>query len=265
MNKNNLSLNKNVKDSSTVQAVDRALMLLKLIGESKSPVLLKDLVTISGLNRTTVWRLIGSLENQSLIEKDPLTNGYRLGFLFYRLAKQNDPNTPLIQRARKTLEKLRDMIDETVILSVPKIDGIYAIDQLDPSHSVRLADYTNTATPIQYYYCTSNGKLLLSEFTEVELEHYLNKELTEEVTLTNKMKVQLIEELNWTRQNKVGISLEEYQENENAMSVPLFDKNQNLVAFITIGGPSFRLPKEELMKLKDFLLQAASEIEQDLI
>lgn len=265
MEKNNLSLNNKSKDSSTVQAVDRALMLLKLIGESKFPTPLKELVTVSGLNRTTVWRLIGSLENQGLIEKDPLTNGYRLGFLFYRLAKQNDPYASLISHSRKILEKLRDTIDETVILSVPKIDGIYAIDQLDPSHSVRLANYTNTVTPIEYYYCTSNGKLLLSEFSKQELEHYFETELAEEVALSSKAKSQLMEELHWTYQNKVGISLEEYQENENAMSAPLFDKNKNLVAFITIGGPSFRLPKEELIKLKAILLQAAREIEQELI
>ncbi|WP_107942344.1 IclR family transcriptional regulator [Metasolibacillus fluoroglycofenilyticus] len=262
MNTNTLSTNKNSRDGSTVQAVDRALMLLKLIGESKSPISLKDLVASCGLNRTTVWRLIGSLENEGLVEKDPMTNGYRLGFLFYRLAMQNNPYNSLIHRAKNTLEALRDAIDETVILSVPKMDGIYTINQLDPSQSVRLVDYTNTITPL--HHCTSNGKVLLSTFSENELEQYLSKELIAKTTHTITDKAQLIEQINWTRHNKVGLSIGEYGENENAMSAPIFDTHQNLVAFITIGGPGFRLTKEDLLNLKGTLLQAAKEIEQNL-
>ena len=261
METNKLITNKNGKDGTTVQAVDRALLLLKLIGENSSPISVKDLSLKSGLNRTTVWRLMGSLENEGFVEKDIATNSYQLGFTFYRLASQNNPYSSLIRRARSTLEALREKVGETVLLSVPKHNGILTIDQIDTNHSVRLVDYTNTVTP---FHCTSNGKVLLSLLSKKELEQFLEKELiaTSKYTITDPKLLQ--ENLEWVRSHHVGLSIGEFDENENAISVPIFDNRKSLVAFLTLGGPSFRLSKEDLLNLKDTILDAAKDIERQL-
>lgn len=262
MGNNKIIANKSGKESNSVQAVDRALSLLKLIGENGSPISVKDLSLKSGLNRTTVWRLIGSLENEGFVEKDIATNSYQLGYTIYQLASQNNPYNSLIRRARSTLEALKEKVGETVLLSVPKYNGILTIDQIDTDHSVRLVDYTNAVTPL---HCTSNGKVLLSLLSEKELDQFLEKELVSISKYTITDPKLLLEELRWVRSYKVGLSIGEYDENENAISAPIFDNKKNLIAFITLGGPSFRLSKEDLMNLRETILDAAKNMERLLM
>ncbi|MEG0449846.1 MAG: IclR family transcriptional regulator [Lysinibacillus sp.] len=257
-NNNQITAN---QTSTSVQSVERALMLLKLVGESSSPIAVKDLAVLADLNRTTAWRLIASLENQGFVERDPISKGYQLGYAIHQIASQNDPYSYLIRRARKTLEELKEEFDETVLLSIPKQDGILTIDQIDTDHSVRLVNYTHTVAPL---HCSSNGKILLSLLSDKDLNHFLEQTLPafSQYTITDPEKLRI--ELDKVRKEMVGTSIGEFDESENAISAPIFDKKQNVVAFITLGAPSFRLPKESLLLLRERMLAAAKAIEDQL-
>ncbi|WP_458355082.1 IclR family transcriptional regulator [Peribacillus frigoritolerans] len=249
------------KESSSVQAVERALLLLKFIGESPTPISVGDLAKKAGLNRTTAWRLIGTLEYQGFVEKDSVSKGYQLGYALYQLTSQHDQYGALIRRARRTLVELKEEVGETVLLSVPKHDGTLTIDQIDTDHSVRLVDYTNTTSPL---HCTSNGKILLSLLPKEELNIVLEQTLKPFSKYTITDPEELRKELERIQIQKVGTSIGEFDENENAISAPIFNKKKNLVAFITLGGPSFRLTEEALLQLKDRMLDAAKKIEEQL-
>lgn len=249
------------KENTSVQAVERALLLLKLIGESPSPISVSDLAKQAELNRTTTWRLIGSLKNQNFVENDPISNGYRLGFAVHQLISQNDPYGSLIRRARQTLEELKDELGETVLLSVPKHNGTLTIDQIDTDHSVRLVNYSNTISPL---HCTSNGKILLSLLPDKELDILLDQPLKLYSRYTITDPEELRKELEKIRVQKIGLTIGELDENENAISAPIFDKKKNLVAFITLGGPSFRVSRKSLLLVGDRMLEAAKKIEDQL-
>lgn len=258
---NNTQKSKVNKEGTSVQAVERALYLLKVIGEYSTPVSVSEIAKRTGLNRTTVWRLVGSLENQGFVEKDPISKGYQLGYAIYQLNSQNDPYGPLIRRARKTLEKLKEESGETVLLGVPKNNGILTIDQINPNHTIRLIDYSNTISPL---HCSSNGKIFLSLLPEEELRILLDQPLKQYSKNTITDPKQLRKELDTIRVQKVGICRGELDENENAISAPIFDSNKNLVAFITIGGPSFRFKENELLSMRERILEAAKDIEKQL-
>ncbi|MBA9025993.1 IclR family transcriptional regulator [Peribacillus huizhouensis] len=249
------------KEGSSVQAVERALLLLKLIGENPSPISVGDLAKQAELNRTTAWRLIGTLENQGFVEKDPFSKGYQLGYALHQITSKNDSYGYLIRRARNTLLKLKEEMGETVLLSVPKHDGTLTIDQIDTDHSVRLVDYTHTISPL---HCTSNGKILLSLLPQKELDILLEQPLEPLSKYSITDPEELRKELEKIRVQKVGLSIGELDENENAISAPIFNKKKDLVAFITLGGPSFRLTKEDLLLSSDRMLEAAKEIEEQI-
>jgi IclR family transcriptional regulator, KDG regulon repressor len=259
MKKNNELLNKekNKQENSSVQAVGRALSLLQLVAESENPISVGDLAEKSHMNRTTVWRLIGTLENYGYVERDHLTKGYQLGYAANRLAAQATNYGPLIRRARTSMEKLREESQETVLLSVPKHYGTLTIDQIDPAHSVRLVDYVNAYLPL---HCTSNGKLLLSLLPPEELDILLGQPLEKMTPLTITSRDELLDEIQMVRTRGVATAVGELDENENGISAPIFDKRKNLVAFISVCGPSFRFTKEKMAALTDRLIDAAQEI-----
>jgi len=114
MKNNNELQNKKItkQENSSVQAVGRALQLLQIVAESNHPIPIGDLTEKSNMNRTTVWRLIGTLENFGFVERDPLTKGYQLGYAANRLAAHAAKYDSLIRRARNSMEKLRDDTQE---------------------------------------------------------------------------------------------------------------------------------------------------------
>lgn len=263
MKKNNDLQNKEMKkhEIPSVQAVGRALLLLQTVAESDHSIPIAELVEMSGMNRTTVWRLISTLENFGYVERDPITKGYQLGYAANRLAAQATNYGSLIRRARASMKKLRDETQETVLLSVPKHNGTLTVDQIDPEHSIRLVDYVNVYLPL---HCTSNGKLLLSLLPPEELEILLVQPLEQITQYTINNRDQLLKEIEKVRTSGVAMSIGELDENENGISAPIFDQQKNLIAFISVCGPSFRLTKEKMVALTDRLIAAAQEITQYL-
>ncbi len=260
MKKNSETQNKEKtkQENSSVQAVGRALSLLQIVAESNNSISIGDLVEKSNMNRTTVWRLIGTLENYGFVERDPLTKGYQLGISANRLAAQaTNHYGSLIRRARNSMEKLRDETQETVLLSVPKHYGTLTVDQIDPVHSVRLVDYVNAHLPL---HCTSNGKLLLSLLPSEELDIILGQPLEKVTPFTITNPDQLLEEIQIVRRLGIATSVGELDENENGISAPIFDQQNNLIAFISVCGPSFRFTKEKMLALSDRIISATQEI-----
>ncbi|HZG71898.1 MAG TPA: IclR family transcriptional regulator, partial [Chondromyces sp.] len=163
----------------------------------------------------------------------------------------------LIRRARRSMEKLREETQETVLLSVPKHFGTLTVDQIDPEQSVRLVDYVNAYLPL---HCTSNGKLLLSLLPQEELDIVLAEPLEKVTPFTITDRNQLLEEIEMVRRQGIATAVGELDENENGISAPIFDQRKNLVAFISVCGPSFRFTKEKMLALSDRIISAAKEI-----
>ncbi len=246
------------QDLSSVQAVDRALLLLKIVADSENPISIGNLAEKSDMNRTTAWRLIGTLENHGFVERDPQTKGYQLGYAVNHLASKVTQYGSLVRRASKSMENLKEEFQETVLLSVPKQNGTLTIEQIDPENSVRLVvDYVNAFLPL---HCTSNGKILLSQLPPKELDIYLEKPLEKLTPYTITDREQLRKEINNVRERGFGTSICELDENENGISAPVYDKSQNLVAFISVCGPSFRFTKEKMLASVELLISTCQQV-----
>ena len=92
--------------SRTIQSVDRAAALLKAIADASRPPTVVELAETCGLNRSTAWRLLATLDAHGLIERDPVSQRYSLGYAFLRIAAGADVD-PLVRRARPVLVQER--------------------------------------------------------------------------------------------------------------------------------------------------------------
>ncbi|HEY1367159.1 MAG TPA: helix-turn-helix domain-containing protein, partial [Gaiellaceae bacterium] len=60
----------------TIQSVDRAAELLKAVADSSQPPTVLELAERCGLNRSTAWRLLATLDRHGLVERDPVSQRY---------------------------------------------------------------------------------------------------------------------------------------------------------------------------------------------
>jgi len=63
-----------------IQAVDRAIVLLKAVAASTTPPTVLELARRCGINRATAWRLLRTLEHHGLVDRDVVTQRYMVGY-----------------------------------------------------------------------------------------------------------------------------------------------------------------------------------------
>ncbi|KGX92813.1 hypothetical protein N781_15755 [Pontibacillus halophilus JSM 076056 = DSM 19796] len=255
-------MNQEDKNVKVVQSIDRALNLLQVISRQTEPVPVSDLAALTDLNRTTVWRILLTLEQRQFVEYDPISKGYQIGYGAMKLIQGKSVlYTSFIRLARPILNKLMETVNETVFLSVPIHFGTLTIDQVNPGHRIQVMYHQDETLPL---HCTSNGKIYLSQLSDRELELILKENLTAytEHTMTDadKLRTEILD----IRKNGYAFCLGELEEGENGVSVSINDVFGKCRGYLSVAGPEFRLTKEKMYEAIPALQQAADDIQHQL-
>src|SRR5947199_2042274 len=141
----------------TIQAVDRAAALLKAVADSRQPLTVVELAALTGLNRSTAWRLLATLDQHGLVERDPVSQRYTVGYAFLRIAVASE-HDPLARRARPVLERLALETGETANLALAKRFNLVYVDQVDPPQ-IMAPNWLGRPVPL---HATSSGKAFLA-------------------------------------------------------------------------------------------------------
>jgi DNA-binding IclR family transcriptional regulator len=154
-----------VNGAQRVQSVARAADLLKALGAAgAAEATLVELADRCGLNRSTAWRILATLEDSGLVERDPGTGRYAAGYALVALAAAAG-HEPLVRRAHPLLRALAEACAETASLAVPRNLQLVYVDQVQAPH-VMAANWLGRPTPL---HATSTGKALLAWLADDEL------------------------------------------------------------------------------------------------
>lgn len=240
------------------QAVIRAIRLLKTFAERQREWSLKELVDSSGLNKTTVFRLLSALESEGLLERSE-QNHYRLGPEMIALGGWAIQHNDLLLTAEPILREFGASINERVTLEQPVInpDGsrsMLMLTQMKSSHLINIDQIYGTRLPI---HATSTGKAYLAFLPEDEQWESLHGRLEEITPTTITQKKVLIQELVAIRQRGYATALGELEEGLMAAGAPIFDHTGRPVAAISVEGPESRIDESRLHALALQLIQTA--------
>ena len=147
---------------SNLQSVRRALRALELISES-GECGVTELGRKLGVHKATASRLVATLAERGFVERDPITEKYRLGFGLIALAGAAVGANDLVRSARPILEDLAERTRETVNVGVLSGDAVVYVDQVAGTRSIVSVNWVGQRTPL---HCTSNGKVLLAFMRE---------------------------------------------------------------------------------------------------
>jgi len=119
--------------SGRIQSVDRAVELLKAVAAPGEPQTAPTLADRVGLNRSTTWRILATLEHHGLVDRDPETNRYTVGHAIVQLAGASGYEA-LARRAHPLLGRLADQTGETVNLAIPHQLELVYVSQVQAPH-----------------------------------------------------------------------------------------------------------------------------------
>ena len=237
-----------------VQSVDRALRLLKAVASSSAPGSALELAQRCDVNRSTAWRLLATLEGHGLVERDPVTGRYMVGYAAFQLATAEDHNA-LARRLRPLLERTAEATGEIVTLAIAKRFGLVYVDQADPP-GPPTPDWSGRQIAL---HATSPGKVFLAWLPGDERAAVLPAVLERFTPNTVTDRAQLDEDLERVRREGYATCLGEY-DYSNGVAAAVFDANHRPVAVVNIWGPSVRVTPARLPALGRAALRAAHEM-----
>jgi DNA-binding IclR family transcriptional regulator len=239
-----------------VQSLDRAIALLNAVSagspEGRSAA---ELAAGCSLNRATAWRLLTTLEHHGLVERDPVTNRYSVGFAVTRLAATAGV-VGLVRRAHDVLERLSEKTGETASLAVERRHGLTYVDEVVPP-AVLAARWLGRQIPI---HATSAGKALLAWLPQAEVDDLLSSPLPGSTATSHTDRQQLREELAEIRERGYSVSFGETEEQLNGVAAPVLDAARRAYAVVSLWGPRDRMPAARVPELGDLVTGGAAEI-----
>ncbi|MCD4523646.1 IclR family transcriptional regulator [Nocardioides sp. cx-173] len=242
-----------------VQSVDRALTILEVlarVGEAGVTEIAAELE----VHKSTAFRLVATLEQHRLVEQTEDRGKYRLGVGVLRLAGATTARLDLVQEARPLCRQLAAATGETVNIAVLSESSALYLDQVAGSSALQPHNWVGQHIPL---HATSNGKVLLSGLDRPGLDALVGR-LAPYTDLTITSKARLREELEAVRAQGYAVAVDELEVGLTAAAAPIRNAHGDVVASLSVSGPTFRLPDQRLAEVVDLLVAAALEVSHRL-
>lgn len=227
-----------------VSSILRALQILECFMDCDTEWTLKALVERLDLPTTTVFRQISTLVERQYLEQDPVRKSYRVGPRLYLLSSAIMGRSDIRSMAHPELERLSDVVQETVNLSVLLDYDIFYLDKVETHRSVVCNTRVGSRAPA---YATSGGKAMMAAQSEEYVDEYCewmkNQTPMTETTITNSE--QLREELVKARINGYAMDNGEIEQGLICIGAPIYDMTGHVRAAVSIAGPNYRMKSDE--------------------
>jgi DNA-binding IclR family transcriptional regulator len=242
-----------------VQSVDRALTILDILarlGEAGVTEIAGEL----GVHKSTAFRLVSTLESHGMVEQNEGRGKYRLGVGVLRLAGATTARLDVVQEARSICRKLAADSGETVNIAVLSDRSALYLDQVAGQSALQSHNWVGQHIPL---HATSNGKVLLSELSSDEVDNRLPR-LTSYTSDTVTTRAKLRRELVEVREQGFAVAVDELEVGLTAIAAPIRNAHGDVIASLSVSGPTFRLTEPRVKELVPAVLDAADEVSRRL-
>jgi len=237
------------EEKRTVRAVERALDVL-LCFVSGHEWGLTEIAGRVGLHKSTVHRLLATLEDKGFVIRDAATDKYRLGLsvleLSANLSRSDDPSVVLLPE----MERLREQLNETVSLYVRDRGERVRIQAVQSMQAIRRVADVGARLPLSV---GASSKVLLA-FAEPGVRAAV---LSDSAWPPHLDRDAFAKQLDDIVAAGYATSFEEREPGAAAVSAPIFNRSGKLVAALSVSGPSNRLTPDRMHEYAPAIIESA--------
>lgn len=188
-----------------VQVIRRTAQILEALKDAPDGISLSQIAGRTGLARSTVHRLIGALETEGFVVAASPNGRFRLGPTITALAAAAERNFTL--DFHPAMARLSRAVNETVDLAVLEHDQARFVHQIPAAQRLRAVSAVGASFPA---HCTANGKALLAELSDAQVQRLLPRRLARLTANTITSRDALLEELERVRDDGLAYDREEH-------------------------------------------------------
>ncbi len=212
-------------------------MILREVSTSENGIGVNAIAKKIGLAKSTTSRILSTLEEWNVVERTA-ENQFVIGPGMLRLVENQPLTATLKALVRPVIEQISAETGEATLLVV--LDGNEALylDSVPGNYAVQVREWVGEKVPLNL---TSGGKLLLAYAGQPFIDDYLAKPLASHTANSVSDPAKLKTQLELIRDRRFAITDGEYDDEVAGITMPVQNDEGEVVAAITVYGPTFRL------------------------
>lgn len=242
-------------------SVIKAFSLLDAFINDKQEWGVRELAKRTGHNKTTTYRLLSTLESINVVQKNA-EDKYILGLKLFELGNLVPIYKSLRNASKIPLENIAKEIKETVHFGVFRQNKVLYLNKAESPQGLKVSTQIGSS---QKAYCTALGKVLLAFSSAKQIANYLEE--TSLVSCTENTITDLNvfkEELQKIKENGYALDMEELEIGLICIAIPVFNQQKDIVASISVSGPSSRFKFENIDDYLSIIKNGARDIESSI-
>lgn len=246
-------------DKDHLQSLDKGLLILELLSKRGSPAKLEHLAQISGIKKTSCFRVLKTLSKAGFLVRDPDSKSYWLGPKTILIGLAGLGSQGVREIALPFMRELRDKTGVTVNLGILIGTEVIFVERLQSTYIMESSLRVGSRLPA---HCSSMGKAILAFLPDEETQEIL-EQLNFEKKTSNTIidKEAFRKELGKVKAQGFALNNEELEVGLFAVAGPLRDHSGRAVAAMNISFPLVRHSKERALNVFcPMILKACQEV-----
>jgi DNA-binding IclR family transcriptional regulator len=239
----------------SIQSINRAVAILRCFSEAEPELSVTQLSQRLDLHKSTVSRMLSTLEEEGLISQNPRNSQYRLGVGLISMAGVALGQVDVRGAAYQYLDSLVQATQETITVNILDGQDCLNVDNKASPKPLRYASWIGRRLPL---HCTASGKILLANLTPQQRRELLPPPLRPYTQNTIDTHEALDSELERVVACGYATVEEEFEQAFSAIAAPVLDHRGRVAGAISVSGPTFRMPRETLLSFVEPLMETAA-------
>ena len=242
---------------NTIKSLDRALDVLERLGEMQGGTL-SEIATALGQSPATVYRVLTTFQGRGFVDFDAASQQWNIGAAAFLTGSHFLRRTSLVERARPIMRVLMEETGETANLGIERDGKVLFLGQVETHATIRAFFPPGTASAM---HASGIGKALLSRMDDARQRQALAASQLEQFTphtLTDPEA--MIADLRLTKQRGYAFDGEERNIGMRCIAAPVFNVFGEVVAGISVSGPTARVTDDRIEDLSQSVMEAAGEL-----
>lgn len=231
------------KDVQKINSLSRGLKILDIIHEN-GKIGVTELSKQLGVNKSSAYRLLVTLEDSGYVEQIAENGKYTLGLKLCKFQEKLLNTYDIRTISHPFLEELTSVTGESSGLSIRKNDKVMLIDCLNSTQHLGVILQIGDT---EEFHCTAHAKALLYTLPEEEQRRLLSMETLVKRTPNTLTNIDdIIQEAQLNKERGYALDDEENTLGMRCIATNIYDFNGNAIASIGLSGPKHRISREKL-------------------
>ena len=240
-----------------VKSLYKAIKLLDCFSVTSPERGISELAEMTGMLKSTVHNIVTTFEKCRILEKIPDNNKYRLGLKILQLGNSFLATNDLRNNIKPFLDRISNISSENVYFVVLSDDEVLYLDAVYPNAFTTGRTVTGKKAPL---FCTGVGKAILANLIPEDIKRIISEGMPRFTPNTITDENKLMEELALIKSRGYAIDNMEHEYGIKCVAVPLFNSRGNVVAAISVSGPSLRFSDDKINEYAELLLKVSEDI-----